>query len=240
MAKAESVNPARSDNDHHLTDKSDRLRSLSSPSISIGSAKQQHIELSFIRESQAHHLLSEIRRGSPEALGALSDLFSAELLRLAQAITGSIDAASDVVQDVFIEIWSRGSALEIYGSVRGYLWTATRNRARKVVRHEIVEERYRESIQFDQFDQFREASSTNSAPGRLDAEELTAQIHLALKALPPRCREIFLLRWRDDMTVAEIAEIYEIGLPTVRNQIGRAVKHLASVLKLDDREGGDE
>lgn len=228
MAKAESVSYARSDDDHS--------RPLTHPVIPVGSVKQQQVELSFVRESQAHRLLSEIRLGSPEALGALSDLFSSDLLRLAQAVTGSLDAASDVVQDVFIELWLRGAALEIHGSVRGYLWTATRNRARKVVRHEMVEDRYRVSVERDHS---WESASLNSGPEQLDAEELVEQIYIALKALPPRCREIFLLSWRDDMTVAEIAEIYEIGLPTVRNQIGRAVKHLASALKLEDR-GGDE
>ena len=170
-------------------------------------------------------LIADIQSGDPRALGALMERHAPLLLRLATVVTGSRENARDVVQDVFMWVWMQGPHLDIRGDVRGYLWQAARNRARNTVRSEHARERLHAMVRAD--DVALRRTDRNLAPERLDAEELVAQVHSALVGVPRRCREIFLLRWRDGLTNEEIASALEIGVPTVRNQVARAIRRLA-------------
>lgn len=165
-----------------------------------------------------------IQRRDSAALSELVARHSYTMLRLARAITGSPDSAQDIVQDVFIALWLRAETLDIVGNVRGYLWSATRNQARMLLRHESVIERHREGSIAD-------LEIVEPFIDTIEQEETARRIYEALEELPRRCREIFLLHWRDDLSVPEIADALQIGLPTVRNQIGRAMRHLVGVLR---------
>lgn len=170
-------------------------------------------------------LIARIRAGDAHALGELMACHAPILLRLAAAVTGSREHARDVVQDVFMWLWLQGPALDVRGDVRGYLWHAARNRARNIVRNERTRERLHDVMQAEAVAAPR--TSKNFALDFLEAEELAEQVGGALDGVPRRCREIFLLHWRDGLSKDEIAEALEIGVPTVRNQIARAVRRLA-------------
>jgi RNA polymerase sigma-70 factor (ECF subfamily) len=174
-----------------------------------------------------HVLLERIHHSDPEAFAMVVRRHVPTLLRLAQSITGSLESAEDVVQNVLMRLWVRREELDIRSGLRGYLWTAVRNEARQIVRHVKVEERFAVSQQGVGEAQ---QSAKNTAPEQLAAEDLVTHAHVLLVDLPARCREIFLLSWRDGLTAEEIAAFYEISLRTVQNQIARAVRHLAERL----------
>jgi RNA polymerase sigma-70 factor (ECF subfamily) len=173
-------------------------------------------------------LLERVRHGSCEAFDQIVHRHTPTLLRLARSILGSLDAAEDVVQTVFMRLWLRRADLGIKTDLRRYLWTAIRNEARQVIRHRYVEDRFVSAACDGVLPLSR--SVNNAAPANLAAEELVVLVLRLLADVPARCRAIFLLAWRDGLTPAEIAEFYEISPRTVQNQIGRAVRHLAQSL----------
>jgi RNA polymerase sigma-70 factor (ECF subfamily) len=164
-------------------------------------------------------LLSTLRASNQHALREIVDTYGPSLLTLAAAVTGSTELGDDVVQQVFIRLWDHRETLEIRGSLRQYLWRATRNQAISVRRHEEMHHRIARSVRTT-------PSVTNAGAAELDAAALLAQVMGVLQELPARCQEIFLLNWRDALTPAEIADALGVGVATVRNQILRAVKHL--------------
>lgn len=174
-------------------------------------------------------LVLRVKQRDHDALTELIDLHSYTMLRLAAAITGSRDTAQDIVQDVFIALWTRAETLNIQGDVRSYLWAATRNHARMVLRHELVVKRHQDDSVVSALTS--ESKSTNLAVGTLDSEDILKQVNTALNDLPQRCREIFLLSWRDDLTYTEIAEALGIGVATVRNQVARAMRHIIATIR---------
>lgn len=173
-------------------------------------------------------LLEQVRHGSCEAFDQIVHRHTPTLLRLARSITGSLDVAEDVVQNVFMRMWLRRADLGITTDLRRYLWTSVRNEARQLIRHRHVEDRFASAAREGVLPLSR--STSNTAPANLAAEELVALVLRLLADLPARCRAIFLLAWRDGLTPVEIAEFYEISPRTVQNQIGRAVRHLAQSL----------
>src|SRR5688572_25302628 len=68
------------------------------------------------------------------------------LCRFAATITGSIDTAQEIVQDVFFTIWEKRDTIQIQGDPQVYLYTAVRNRARKAGRHDTVVHRLETAV----------------------------------------------------------------------------------------------
>ena len=64
----------------------------------------------------------------------------------------------------------------------------------------------------------------SSPEGSLLAREQTVQVHEAMEELSPNQRTVFLLRFIEEMELAEIAEAMNMPVNTVKTHLHRAVK----------------
>jgi len=69
-----------------------------------------------------------------------------------------------------------------------------------------------------------------SPDSKLEEKEITTAIHTAINKLPEKCRQIFMMCKYDDLSYAEIAELQNISINTVKTQLKRAVKSLTKNL----------
>ncbi|WP_394803734.1 sigma-70 family RNA polymerase sigma factor [Niabella hibiscisoli] len=65
---------------------------------------------------------------------------------------------------------------------------------------------------------------------KLINKETLSEINAAINELPDRCRLIFKLIKEDGLKYAEVAQLLEISIKTVENQMSIAVKKLAVVI----------
>jgi RNA polymerase sigma-70 factor (ECF subfamily) len=70
-----------------------------------------------------------------------------------------------------------------------------------------------------------------SAESRIACGELAFAVEEAAIALPTRCRQVFLFRWRDGLTVAETARTMGIAVKSVEAHLTRALFALRGHLK---------
>jgi RNA polymerase sigma-70 factor (ECF subfamily) len=127
--------------------------------------------------------------------------------------------AEELVQEVLLNLWRRREALAPAEALGPYLVRATRNRALNHLRHLHVERR----------DAVHAAGATvtpAAGPGRAVAGELARALEEAVAALPPRCREVFVLSRARGLSYGEIAEALGISVKTVEAQMGRALRSL--------------
>jgi RNA polymerase sigma-70 factor (ECF subfamily) len=136
--------------------------------------------------------------------------------------TGDPHDAEEVVQLVFSQLWEKRGSIVITGSPRSYLFTAIRNTAISQWRKQSVR-----SEKENSFGQLQEVEVQFS----LQAKELEKRLEQALKKLPERCREVFLLSRRQQLKYAEIAAVMDISVKTVENQMGKALKILHTELR---------
>ncbi len=160
---------------------------------------------------------------------AFKKIFLAYYKRLhgfARTYVGNIQLAEDVVQSVFLNIWAQRESWEPAGSLKSYLFSAVKNEALNIVRHQRVV--------FDAEDEiaqkFRELRESKLTEDDAELEELRRDIEEGLNQLPPRCRQIFVLNRRSGLTYSEIAEVLDISIGTVNTQMGRALKRLRDYL----------
>lgn len=174
-------------------------------------------------------LVRRIREGDASAFETLVLALSRPLEAYACRLSGSRDAAKDLVQDVFAHLWEHRARLTVRGSVRGYLFTAVRNRALDVRKHDRAEgARLAAASVFGAPVGMAESSYASDAP--LGDAEIAARVTAALDALPPRAREVALLRWRSGLGRAEIAAVMGITISTVSNQLTLAARVVRGLL----------
>ena len=140
----------------------------------------------------------------------------AELCEYALRLVGSAEAAEDVVHDLFLHLWDTRGPHDAERLSRPYLYAAVRNRALKHLRHRRVAASWVERVA-------REEVPTAESPSDLYLRrELEDTVERAIAELPPRCREIFLLRRRDQLSYEEIAARASVSVGTVKSQMWRA------------------
>ncbi|MFY0600956.1 MAG: RNA polymerase sigma-70 factor [Cyclobacteriaceae bacterium] len=140
----------------------------------------------------------------------------ASLVSFSVSYVGEPETAEEIVQDVFLNIWSKSENLNIQTSIKSYLFGAVRNASLNFLKHQKVEKAYAE----EQFTRLDKSDETN----HLELDELKEKISLALDKIPEKCREIFELSRFEGKRYKEIAEELNISLKTVENQMGKALK----------------
>lgn len=172
-------------------------------------------------------LVARLRKGDVAALNALVDMYTERLFAIARITTGSHDLAREAVQDAFVQLWESRQSLDPARSVGGYLIVTTRHRALNLMRHERTHERIAGEMRVAAEIENTELADRNEGEQNIERGELRQAIDRVLSELPPRCREIFLLRWEGGLSNPEIERLLGISNATVRNQISRAAKHVA-------------
>lgn len=149
------------------------------------------------------------RGGAHDALEAAYVQHRTALLRLAWLLTGSRADAEDVVHDVMIRY---GGMAVLPENPRAYLRTmvvhAIQDRSRKEARAVVG---------------IRASDSGDQSPDLVEVWD-------AVRHLPGELREAIVLRYHDDMSQEEIAQVLGLPIGTVRSRISRGLSHLREVL----------
>ncbi|MDX9882377.1 MAG: RNA polymerase sigma-70 factor [Prolixibacteraceae bacterium] len=130
----------------------------------------------------------------------------------------------DIVQESYITLWKKYA--EIYQTdeeLKKYLLVTVRNRAVSYLR----------SIKLRHVDIEKSLQEMNLSDDEklYDEEELSIRVAQAIKQLPARCREVFLLAYSENKTYGEIARQLSISKNTVKTQMAIAYRILREELK---------
>jgi RNA polymerase sigma-70 factor (ECF subfamily) len=178
-------------------------------------------------------LARRIRDGDPTALEALFREHYVALCRFADRYLHDRAAAEDLVQDVFTAIWSNRLRLDVKGSLRAYLFAAVRNRALNLRKHQLVER------DWERDEAAPEVRLLHRAPQRpddaLEDDERRGRLRAAVEALPERCRLVMQLRWDEQLSHAEIAQVMGITVKGVERQLARGLRALRERTRRDLR-----
>jgi RNA polymerase sigma-70 factor (ECF subfamily) len=141
--------------------------------------------------------------------------------------TGSVEDAKEIVQ----EAYARTLAVERPGTIRflpGYLWRIAMNLAINHRKQQADRTRLRHAVP-------RPVTEDEPSPDRLvEGEERLAIVERALKKLPPKCREAFVLHVLRGLKFDEVSRVMGISERMAYKHVGRALEYLQSCLDDDD------
>lgn len=159
--------------------------------------------------------------GERDQISAYEDMFrrfQPALVKYAASMLFSVEDAREVVQDVFINIWQKRGQLEFGEGLKSYLYRAVRNQTlNKIQRNRIDTVSLDEKIY---------VISQDIDFGDEVKNKRLKEVFRHIDALPPSCKEIFMMSRVEGLSHKEIAEILDISRKTVENQVGIALKKI--------------
>jgi RNA polymerase sigma-70 factor (ECF subfamily) len=168
-------------------------------------------------------LLAQIGKGNKKAFDELFKSYYRYLVTIAFAYVKDMEQSKDLAQEVFLGIWNREEPIEINYSVKAYLRGAIINHCKTALR------RKKHSVEID--DGVHQLASKEDAQKAMELNELNQKIQHIIDAMPDRCRAVFLLSRRENLSHKEIAAKLNISTKTIENQMTKALKMLRNGLK---------
>lgn len=167
-------------------------------------------------------LLAACRSGDREAMHALYVENQRRVYSIAlNFFGGDRDKADDVTQQVFLKLLKK---MDFRGDAEFTTWLY-----RMTVNQCIDESRKNQRLlPFSEW--FGRPDTDISLNERLDSRELAGEVQVYVATLKPKYRVPILLKYVEDLSYQEIAEILDISIGTVSSRLNRGHKMLAAKL----------
>ncbi len=166
-------------------------------------------------------VLKKIKNGDIKAFESLFRHYYSPLCLYAVSITGRLEIAEEIVQDLFYLFWKDREKLQLFHSIKSYLYGATRNRSLQYCEHQEVKQRYRETVLSRTNDQ-----KPSNPHDHLEYQELEDLINRTLNTLPQRRLRIFKMHRFEGKKYAEIASELSLSVKTVEAEMTKALQIL--------------
>jgi RNA polymerase sigma-70 factor (family 1) len=150
------------------------------------------------------------------------------LHRFALGFVKSKQTAEEIVSDVFIKIWEKRKGLEKVANLKLYLYVATRNTSLNYLEKQKQTEPF-----LRDFTGTEEKSADLNPEQLMITAEMLTRIHQAIDHLPPKCKMVFKLIKEDGLKYKEAAEILQISVKTVENQLAIALQKIGLAVSFD-------
>lgn len=172
-------------------------------------------------DSEVRDLINEIAASNSRAsFKRLYMLYYKKLFNLAKSFVKVDEAAEEITDDVFLNLWIQRSKLTSINNFTYYCYTAIKNKSLTYLAKTKVKNIAITDINIEI------ADTSASGEDNLICENLTKVINASLARLPEQCRLVFKLLREDGLKYREVAELLDISVKTVEYHMGNALKRL--------------
>ena len=166
-------------------------------------------------------ILTKIKEGDIKAYEELFRRYYSPLCWYAAGITGRMEVAEEIVEELFYVLWKEREHLQVFQSVKSYLYKAVRNESIQYCEHQEIKERYCEFVLS------AEVSPQAADPHELmEYDELQELIQRTLEKLPDRRLKIFKMHRMEGKKYAEIALGLSLSVKTIEAEMTKALRTL--------------
>lgn len=178
-------------------------------------------------------LARELARGSAAAFEALLEryrdrVFQFVLWHLDSPPAAGRDLAEELTQEIFFQLYRSAASFRHRSGFRTWLYSLARN----VCRHH--RRKHRRELPAGGCEEAERAPAFTPSPPdpleRLAHAEDQARVRQAVATLPPQQRVVLVLRDWEELSYAEIAQVLEVPLGTVRSRLHHGRSTLAKLL----------
>ena len=177
-------------------------------------------------------LLAAVAKGDTQAFAQLYDASSSLLFTMAMRMLGDRDEASDLLQDVYAEVWRKGARYDpSRGTPTAWLVTLTRSRGIDRLRSRAAKGG-RAAVSLDETPAAEQTAA--DGPGPLDTyadAELRTAVSKALAELPGAQQQALELAYYEGLSHTEIADRLKQPLGTIKTRIKLGMEKLKAVLQ---------
>jgi RNA polymerase sigma-70 factor (ECF subfamily) len=169
-------------------------------------------------------LMLKSQRGDNQAFGVLYDRYVSRMIGyFYKMLWNDREKAEDMTQDLFAKIIKSGSSFDRKKSFKTWIFSIASNMCKNEYRHEEVKRKHMDS-------QKSVNQSYDSEPS-IDAANFKLKLDEQLSELDTVKRSVFIMRFKQNLSIKEIAEVMECSEGTIKSRIFYTLKELAAQLK---------
>lgn len=174
-------------------------------------------------------LMLRVKQGDEEAFDELCRQYRRHLTSFLYSLCWNADAAQDYAQEVFVCLWLARDRYEPTAPFKTYLYKIARNHWISALRKRKCrpEPMYLEET-------WQPVEDESTLEKLLIRRYEDRKIKMAISELPEHYRLVFLLSHFEAMKYAEIAEVLDIPVGTVKSRMSAAVRMLRKLNKGDE------
>ncbi len=163
-------------------------------------------------------LLRRFRSGEAAAFDEIVRTHRRTVYHVARRVLGRHEDADEAAQLTFVKAWRALGRFRGDSSIRTWLVRIALNVSRSMWSAR------REQVGLEDLQELPDAGE--GSDGRLGRRQDRRRIRQAVTRLPPRQREVVLLKVFSEMTYAEVAEVLQLSEGTVKAHLHQAVSNL--------------
>ncbi|MCF6093868.1 RNA polymerase sigma factor SigW [Microaerobacter geothermalis] len=173
------------------------------------------------------------KKGDRQAFAELVDIYKDKVYHLAYRMLGNTQEAEDIGQETFLRVYSNLARYDEGYKFSTWIYRIATNlcidRLRK---RRQVYSLDAEVEGTDGLDMYSQISDQRKGPEEeILTSELQGVIQDAIHQLPPKYKNVIILRYVNDLSIQEISEILDIPVPTVKTRIHRGREALRKKLQ---------
>lgn len=172
-------------------------------------------------------ILTKIKEGDVKAFEQIFRLYYTPLCLYGASITGRMDIAEEIVQELFYVFWKEKDRIQVFHSIKSYLYGAIRNQSLQYCEQQEVRNRYRDAV----LARVEMANPETDPQDQIEYRELEALVNRTLRKLPERRLRIFRMHRFEGKKYAEIASTLSLSVKTVEAEMTKALRILRKELE---------
>jgi RNA polymerase sigma-70 factor (family 1) len=176
---------------------------------------------------EERQLVQRLKDGDQDAFRLIFDLYKNKLYNFCLRFTKSQEWAEEIVQDVFIKVWTNRVQIDSDLSFNAYLFKISKNLSLNFLKRaqlDLVVKR-KLLLNIEETENLTEDFLTDQEYGHLLEE--------AIERLPPQQQLVFKMSRVEGMSHAEIAKELNLSKGTVKNYIMLAVSNVCRFLNIN-------
>lgn len=187
---------------------------------------QNGIGTLFVVKSSETLIWKNLKEGDTSALGELYDLYIEVLFSYGMHHSQDRAYVMDCIHDLFVDLYKYRRNLALTDNVKGYLFKSLKRKINRQYNNKIV------PFTMDPYQSIYKTPKRYSKSheeviilSELTSER-TARLVDALNRLTKKQKKVLFLRFNEEKTYAEIAEVMGVSVESSRTTIYRAIKTL--------------
>lgn len=176
--------------------------------------------MSAYQDYSDQYLIGLLKDGNEAAFNEIYGRYALILYHQANKMLKDREISKDLVQELFITLWTNCKQLRPDINLAGYFYIAVRNRVFKLIEKGKVRSDYLSAIA-----RYASEISTDTID-KLQEKDLQLILQRELDQLPPRMKEVFELSRKQNLSHSEIAQRLGVSDKTVKKQIYNVLKIL--------------
>jgi RNA polymerase sigma-70 factor (ECF subfamily) len=185
-------------------------------------------------QSDSARLAEGLHSGDPDVLDDLIVRYQHRLYRYLLFVTGNRSASDDFFQETWMRVLERGRQYRPQWRFDVWLFS--------IARHLVIDAaRRKKGISLEELTDSESGTGFEPAAGGLSplqqllAGEAGERVARVLDRISPLYREVLTLRFHEELTLEEVAEIVDAPVPTVKSRLYRGLEALRRLMEVEEK-----